>query len=130
MFFEKKKFFQNSAWSKVFLAEIQNDLLKNFFKAACSSALCTHFRIERIECCVFWPANGCFACRSLFKIISWCFIIFFSLFPSKTGKKEKGQKNSHKKGVYQHIDVSGKHWLTPKRWLTPGENIFGSLMSL
>ena len=32
-------------------------------------------------------------------------------------------KNIHKKGVYQCLGAALKRWLTPKCWLTPGENI-------
>ena len=80
--------------------------------------------LERYNCCVFWPVNGCFACRLLVEII---FLKFKQVFPSQTGIKKKEllklSKNTHKKGVSQYLGATLKCWLTPKLWLTPGKNV-------
>ena len=54
--------------------------------------------------------------------------VFFRL-PSITEKKEYRKesakitlKKMHKRGVYQRLGVTLKHWFTPKSWLTPREN--------
>ena len=56
---------------------------------------------------------------------------FFCIIPSlteeqeskKKGKHQNKTKNMQKNGVYQRICVTLKRWLTPKSWLTSGENV-------
>ena len=87
-------------------------------------------------CCVFRPANGCFAHCLLVQILCFCVKQVFPFFNINIGKKEKRkgsakttQKSMHKRGVHQHLGIPLKRWLTPKSWstpkswLTPEENI-------
>ena len=76
-------------------------------------------------CCVFWPANGCFACHLLVEIIFFSVLNIFSVTNSK--KRAKNKENLHtKNGVYQCLAATLKQGLTPKHWLTPGENIYST----
>ena len=63
------------------------------------------------NCCVFQPACMCAAHRSLAKIV---FFIILTPFSNTNGKKKKICKKNTKQGVYEHLDVALKCWLTEK----------------
>ena len=76
------------------------------------------------DCCIFWPANGCFAHRWLNEIIFS--YITFSIFFHHKWKKKKKHKNKEKytiKGGYQRLVFTLRCWLTPKPCSTSGENV-------
>ena len=75
-------------------------------------------------CCVFWPANKCFACCSQVEIIFFSILTSFTITNRKKETRCKKAKMYTKteKGVYQLLGVTLKCWLTSKCWWIPGEN--------
>ena len=56
------------------------------------------------------------------------FLTLKQLFPSLTKENKEKRKQSctktwNKRGVYQHLGVTLKPWLTPKSWWTPEVNV-------
>ena len=75
----------------------------------CASYL-IHKHLEHLfgrVCCVFWPANGCSACRSLLKIICFCIKTIFLYFSLNNLKKKEKRKESTKikESSWQNIDM-------------------------
>ena len=76
-------------------------------------------------CCAFQLVNGCFACHSMAEITFFSIFLSFSLTNRKKENRRKKEKIYNKqKRESKSVDVTFKHWLTPKFWPTPLEKSF------
>ena len=81
------------------------------FKNSFAQTIVVYFDQRKGAC---WLKSIVFALKQVFSPFS----VTNKKREKRKGKHKKQQKGAQK-GVYQHLGVTPKHWLTPISWLTP-----------